>query len=59
MLFAVLAVNKGAVPWHGNQQRTNHSIRAKRKSIYSFRSYAAIDSRVPFRCWFPYHGTLA
>jgi len=37
--------------------RTNRSIRAKRKSIYSFRSYAAIGSRVPFRYRFPCHGT--
>jgi len=39
--------------------RTNHSIRAKRKSVYSFRSYAAIGLHVLFRCWFSCHGTLA
>jgi len=37
--------------------RTNHSIRAKRNSVYSFRSYSVIGSCVPFRCWFPCHRT--
>jgi len=39
--------------------QTNHSIRAKRKSAYSFRFYAVIGSRTPFCCWFPCHGTPA
>jgi len=34
--------------------RTNYS---KRKSVYSFHSYAAIGSCVLFRYWFPCHGT--